>query len=152
MAIISVYHSCCVDIINCKLTTIALYVIVSFMCFYQARNEERRGNIASAQTKGNISLGLNVAAVVFTIVMWSVVVIPVAVTVSAKSSASGPTPQYCPTQYYCTIYYCFNSSDWSSCQRYYFYAYRPNDFNASTYCYEYNYYYYYYNNYCYYNG
>ena len=146
MAILSVYHSCCVDIINCKLTTSVLCSqLCHCTCFYQARNEERRGNIASARAKGNISLGLNVAAVVFTIMMWTVVAIPVAVTVNA----SRYTPQYCPTQYYCSTLSCYNSSNSSSCYRYYYYAY-SSSLNNATYCYTYFSYYSYY--YCAYYG
>eukprot|EP00731_Ephydatia_muelleri_P025171 Em0017g254a len=47
---------------------------------YNARNDEKRGNIAAARTKANISLCLNITAVVLVTVMWSVVAIPVAVT------------------------------------------------------------------------
>ena len=42
----------------------------------------------SARTMANISLGLNITAVVFVVVMWSAVAIPVAVTVSAQTSAT----------------------------------------------------------------
>ncbi|KAL5479854.1 hypothetical protein EMCRGX_G023445 [Ephydatia muelleri] len=47
---------------------------------YNARDDEKRGNIAAARTKANISLCLNITAVVLVTVMWSVVAIPVAVT------------------------------------------------------------------------
>ena len=83
---------------------------------HQAKDEERRGNIASARTKANISLGLNIAAVVFVIVMWSVVAIPVAVTVSAQAatpySAQAATPYCYPASpyYYCSATYCYYSS------------------------------------------
>ncbi|KAL5479887.1 hypothetical protein EMCRGX_G023484 [Ephydatia muelleri] len=63
-----------------------LCTISALLMSYNAKDEEKRGNIASARTKANISLGLNIAAVVFVIVMWSVVAIPVAVTVSAQTA------------------------------------------------------------------
>ncbi|KAL5479835.1 hypothetical protein EMCRGX_G023424 [Ephydatia muelleri] len=65
-----------------------LCTIAALCVSYNARDDEKRGNIAAARTKANISLCLNITAVVFVVVMWSVVVIPVAVTVSAQTSAA----------------------------------------------------------------
>ena len=97
---------------------------------HQAKDEERRGNIASARTKANISLGLNIAAVVFVIVMWSVVAIPVAVTVSAQTA----TPNCYPSSpnYYCYTSYCYNARCYYS--SYYSYS------SYSYYSYAYSYY------------
>ena len=110
---------------------------------YQAKDEERRGNIASARTKANISLGLNIAAVVFVIVMWSVVAIPVAVTVSAQAatpySAQTATPYCYPASpyYYCSATYCYYSY-------YYYYCYYDSFHSRSSFSYtSYSYYYYY---------
>ena len=103
---------------------------------HQAKDEERRGNIASARTKANISLGLNIAAVVFAVVMWSAVAIPVAVTVSAQTA----TPNCYPvsSDYYCYISYCYNG--YHSCYYYSYYSSSP-----------YSYSYYSYNSYSYYS-
>eukprot|EP00731_Ephydatia_muelleri_P004949 Em0002g1125a len=57
-----------------------LCTISALLVSFNAKEEEKRGNIAAARTKTNISLGLNIAAVMFVVVVWSVVAIPVAVT------------------------------------------------------------------------
>ena len=99
---------------------------------HQAKDEERRGNIASARTKANISLGLNIAAVVFAVVMWSAVAIPVAVTVSAQTSATqlptSQTPHCYPASsiYYCYISFCYTGS---SCYYYSFYSSSPYSYS-----------------------
>ncbi|KAL5479856.1 hypothetical protein EMCRGX_G023447 [Ephydatia muelleri] len=68
-----------------------LCTISALLISYNAKDEEKRGNIAAARTKANISLGLNIAAVVFVVVMWSVVAIPVAVTtVTVPAPADEP--------------------------------------------------------------
>ena len=114
---------------------------------HQAKDEERRGNIASARTKANISLGLNIAAVVFVIVMWSVVAIPVAVTVSAQAatpySAQAATPYCYPASpyYYCSASYCYYSS-------YYYYCYYDSYHSTSSFSYTSYLYYYYYSQQC----
>eukprot|EP00731_Ephydatia_muelleri_P025190 Em0017g273a len=135
----------------------------------QARDDEKRGNIAAARTKANISLCLNITAVVFVVVMWSVVVIPVAVTVSAQTSAaqlpaistpstvppttstvhpttSTPNP-YCysrPT-YYCSTSYCSYGLYIYYTYTYYSYSCSYNSYYSSysdSYS-SYSYYYYY---------
>ena len=133
----------------------------------QARDEERHGNIAAARTKANISLGLNIAAVVFTMVVWSVVAIPVAVTVSAAKSATIPptsstytlpTPAYCYTTtsplYYCQSTYCSYTPNYScSYSSYSSYSDSYNSYSYYTYYITYYYYLYCYSNYyiaCYY--
>ena len=140
----------------CTISALLMSYNVStlFLCFitlknnfsilpHQAKDEERRGNIASARTKANISLGLNIAAVVFVIVMWSVVAIPVAVTVSAQAatpySAQAATPYCYPASpyYYCSATYCYYSS-------YYYYCYYDSFHSKSSFSYtSYSYYYYY---------
>eukprot|EP00731_Ephydatia_muelleri_P025164 Em0017g247a len=113
-----------------------LCTISALLMSYNAKDEERRGNIASARTKANISLGLNIAAVVFAVVMWSAVAIPVAVTVSAQTA----TPNCYPvsSDYYCYISYCYNG--YHSCYYYSYYSSSP-----------YSYSYYSYNSYSYYS-
>ena len=103
---------------------------------HQAKDEEKRGNIASARTKANISLGLNIAAVVFVIVMWSVVAIPVAVTVSASAAQSPTSPSpYCySTPQYSYLSYCSTSSCYYS---YYYYCYYSSYYSYSSYSYTY---------------
>ena len=121
-----------------------------FPFLLQARGEERRGNIAVAKTKANISLGLNVAAVVFTIMVWSAVAIPVAVTVSAAKSTTPyttlPTPDCYTTtspQLHCYSAYCSYSYYYScSYSSYTSYSDSNNYYSYSGY---YNTYYYYVN-------
>eukprot|EP00731_Ephydatia_muelleri_P036029 Em0193g2a len=83
-----------------------LCTISALLVSFNAKEEEKRGNIAAARAKANISLGLNIAAVVFVVVVWSVVAIPVAVTVSAQTSATSP---YCYSAA-SSLYYCYQSS------------------------------------------
>lgn len=90
---------------------------------YNAKEEERRGNIAAAQSKANISLGLNIAAILFTIVMWSAVAIPVAVTVSASNTASPCYAGYICYSSYCSYYGSSAYSYYSPCSSYYYYSY-----------------------------
>ncbi|KAL5479891.1 hypothetical protein EMCRGX_G023489 [Ephydatia muelleri] len=124
-----------------------LCTISALLMSYNAKDEERRGNIASARTKANISLGLNIAAVVFVIVMWSVVAIPVAVTVSAQAatpySAQAATPYCYPASpyYYCSASYCYYSS-------YYYYCYYDSYHSTSSFSYTSYLYYYYYSQQC----
>ena len=113
---------------------------------HQAKDEEKRGNIAAARTKANISLGLNIAAVVFVVVMWSVVAIPVAVTVSAAQSPTSPSPYCYSTPQYSYLSYCITSS----C--YYSYCYYSSYFSYSSYSYTYYSYSYYYSQQCSVNG
>ena len=118
---------------------------------HQAKDDEKRGNIAAARTKANISLGLNIAAVVFVVAMWSVVAIPVAVTVSAQTSAAQlpaistpstvlPTTSTVRPTTSTPTPYCYSTQNPSDC--------------SSSYCYygsyTYYYYYYYYYSYTYY--
>eukprot|EP00731_Ephydatia_muelleri_P025149 Em0017g232a len=124
-----------------------LCTISALLMSYNAKDEEKRGNIASARTKANISLGLNIAAVVFVIVMWSVVAIPVAVTVSAAQSPTSSSPYcYSTPQYsylsYCSTTYCYYS--------YYYYSpcYYSSYYSYSSYSYTYYSYYYYYSQQC----
>ena len=142
---------------NCELYRAIIALQKCLLCFIRQRNEERRGNIASARTKGNISLGLNVAAVVFTIVVWSVVAIPVAVTVSAKSSATSPytTPYTTPSPYCYTSpsspYFCYTYT--CDINYYSYYSYRTCSYSSYYSYYDestnyYNYYTYY-SAYCY---
>ena len=120
---------------------------------HQAKDDEKRGNIAAARTKANISLGLNIAAVVFVVAMWSVVAIPVAVTVSAQTSASQlpttPSPYCYSTQQYPYLSYCYTSS----CYYANYYYYSPCSYNSyysySSYSYTSYSYYYYFSQYCY---
>ncbi|KAL5479865.1 hypothetical protein EMCRGX_G023457 [Ephydatia muelleri] len=71
----------------------SLLCTIAALCIsYNARDDEKRGNIAAARTKANISLALNIAAVVFVVVTWSVVAIPVAVTFSTQTSAAAQLP------------------------------------------------------------
>ncbi|KAL5505835.1 hypothetical protein EMCRGX_G007347 [Ephydatia muelleri] len=87
---------------------------------FNAKEEEKRGNIAAARTRANISLGLNIAAIVFVAVVWSAVAIPVAVTqTSAKCYSAASSLYYC-YQSNCTLYFhylyysiCYNSSSYS---------------------------------------
>ena len=76
----------------------ALLSVLMFNLLHQASDNEKRGNIAAARAKANISLGLNIAAVVFIVVMWSVVAIPIAVTLSTASCTVSPT-SVSPSQY-----------------------------------------------------
>ena len=101
---------------------------------HQAKDDEKRGNIASARTKANISLGLNIAAVVFVVVMWSVVAIPVAVTVSAAQSPTSPSPYCYSTPQYSYLSYCITSSCYYS---YYYYCYYSSYYSYSSYSYTY---------------
>ena len=127
-----------------------LCTISALLMSYSAKDEEKRGNIAAARTKANMSLGLNIAAVVFVVVMWSVVAIPVAVTVSAHNSATqlpttmAPTPYCYPTQsppsscytlycYYSSYYYYYYSCSYSS-----YYSYSSYSYNYYTYNYYYS--------------
>ena len=133
---------------------------------HQARDDEKRGNISAARTKANISLCLNIAAVVFVVVVWSVVAIPVAVTFSAQPSAaqlsaistpstvrptpstvppttrttSSPTP-YCYSALYssiCYIQYCYSSYSYYSCSYYSYYTYSSYSYSYSSYPYYYS--------------
>ncbi|KAL5479872.1 hypothetical protein EMCRGX_G023465 [Ephydatia muelleri] len=130
-----------------------LCTISALMISYNAKDDEKRGNIAAARTKANISLGLNIAAVVFVVAMWSVVAIPVAVTVSAQTSASQlpTTPsRYCySTQQYSYLSYCYTSS----CYYGNYYYYSPCSYNSyysySSYSYTSYSSYYYFSQYCY---
>ncbi|KAL5479844.1 hypothetical protein EMCRGX_G023433 [Ephydatia muelleri] len=107
--------------------------ISALLISYNAKDDEKRGNIAAARTKANISLGLNSAAVVFVVVMWSVVAIPVAVTVSAQTQLpTTPTPYCYSTQQYPS--YCFTS------YCYYYYCYYNSYYSYSSYSYH-SYYY-----------
>ena len=104
-----------------------LCTISALLISYSAKDEEKRGNIAAARTKANMSLGLNIAAVLFVVVMWSVVAIPVAVTVSAQNQAS----PYC-YQVYSYLYYCTRTSCYySSCSYYNYYSYSPEYYSYS---------------------
>ena len=123
---------------------------------HQAKDDEKRGNIAAARTKANISLGLNIAAVVFVVAMWSVVAIPVAVTVSAQTSAAQlpttPTPYCYSTQQnpsYCYSSYCSYNSYYSYYTYYYYSCSYNSYYSYSSYSYTYYSYYYYYSLYCY---
>ena len=104
LAISFMHHFCIIGLIQCKLVDCC--ISVSLFLLDQAKEEEKRGNIAAARAKANISLGLNIAAVVFVVVVWSVVAIPVAVTVSAQTSATTP---YCYSAA-SSLYYCYQSS------------------------------------------
>ena len=121
-----------------NVSTLFLCSITLKNCFsilpHQAKDEERRGNIASARTKANISLGLNIAAVVFVIVMWSVVAIPVAVTVSAAQSPTSPSPYCYSTPQYSYLSYCITSSCYYS---YSYYCYYSSYYSYSSYSYTY---------------
>eukprot|EP00731_Ephydatia_muelleri_P004972 Em0002g1148a len=104
-----------------------LCTISALLVSFNAKEEEKRGNIAAARTKANISLGLNIAAVVFVVVVWSVVAIPVAVTVSAQTSAKSP---YCSSAA-SSLYYCYQSS----CYMYNFHGLSYNCYYSSSYSY-----------------
>ncbi|KAL5479894.1 hypothetical protein EMCRGX_G023494 [Ephydatia muelleri] len=127
-----------------------LCTISALLMSYNAKDEEKRGNIAAARTKANISLGLNIAAVVFVVVMWSVVAIPVAVTVSAQTSATqlptSPSPYCYSTPQYSYLSYCYTSS----CYYGYYYSpcYYSSYYSYSSYSYTYYSYYYYYSQQC----
>ena len=89
----------------------------------------------------NISLGLNITAVVFVVVMWSAVAIPVAVTVSAQTSATQLTAistqntvRPTPTSY------CYSISDDSTP----FHCYASSCYYGHYYIYEHNSNHYYY--------
>ncbi|KAL5479346.1 hypothetical protein EMCRGX_G022859 [Ephydatia muelleri] len=111
-----------------------LCTIPALLISYNAKEDEKRGNIAAARTKANISLGLNITAVVFVVVMLSAVAIPVAVTVSAQTSTT--QPPYCySTQ--SSLYYCTQSSCYTYCSYYYYYSDSPDSYSYSYYSYSY---------------
>eukprot|EP00731_Ephydatia_muelleri_P025147 Em0017g230a len=114
-----------------------LCTISALLMSYNAKDEEKRGNIAAARTKANISLGLNIAAVVFIIVMWSVVAIPVAVTVSASAAQlpTTPTPYCYSTPQYSYLSYCSTTSCYYS--YYYSPCYYSSYYSYSSYSYTY---------------
>eukprot|EP00731_Ephydatia_muelleri_P036033 Em0193g6a len=106
-----------------------LCTISALFVSLNAKEEEKRGNIAAARAKANISLGLNIAAVVFVVVVWSVVAIPVAVTVSAQTSAKSP---YCSSAA-SSLYYCYQSSCYLYFHGlYYNYCYYSNSYSYSA--------------------
>eukprot|EP00731_Ephydatia_muelleri_P004902 Em0002g1078a len=93
-----------------------------------AKDEEKRGSIAAARSKANISLGLNIAAVVFVVVVWSVVAIPVAVTVSAQTSAKS---LYCYSAA-SSLYYCYQSSCYMYFHGLYYNCYYSSHYSTSA--------------------
>ncbi|KAL5505867.1 hypothetical protein EMCRGX_G007404 [Ephydatia muelleri] len=98
-----------------------LCTISALLVSYNAKEEEKRGNIAAARAKANISLGLNIAAVVFVVVVWSVVAIPVAVTVTSSYCNSAAS----------SLYYCYQSS----CTYMYFHYLYANCYYSNSYSY-----------------
>eukprot|EP00731_Ephydatia_muelleri_P025159 Em0017g242a len=153
-----------------------LCTISALMISYNAKDDEKRGNIAAARTKANISLGLNIAAVVFVVAMWSVVAIPVAVTVSAQTSAAQLPAISTPSTVHPTTStptpYCYSTQNPSDCSTqncyygsytyyyygyYYYYSYTYYYYSClysayysySSYSYNSYSYYYYYSQYCY---
>eukprot|EP00731_Ephydatia_muelleri_P037273 Em0433g2a len=91
------------------------------------RKKKNEGNIAAARAKANISLGLNIAAVVFVVVVWSVVAIPVAVTVSAQTSAKSPHCYSAAS----SLYYCYQTT----CYLYFHGLYYYSCYDSSSYSY-----------------
>ena len=112
LAVTFMHHFCVIGLIQCKLEDCCISVSLFLLLDHQAKEDEKQGNIAAARAKANISLGLNIAAVVFVVVVWSVVAIPVAVTVSAQTSATTVTPVTSPYCYSAasSLYYCYQSS------------------------------------------
>ncbi|KAL5505857.1 hypothetical protein EMCRGX_G007388 [Ephydatia muelleri] len=94
---------------------------------FDAKKEQKRGNIAAARAKANISLGLNITAVVFIVVVWSIVASQVAVNVRAQTSANSP---YCYSDA-SSLYYCYQSS----CNMYFHSLYYINCYYSSSYSY-----------------
>ena len=120
LAISFMYHFCIIGLLQCKLVDCRC-ISVSLFLLDQAKEEEKRGNIAAARAKANISLGLNIAAVVFVVVVWSVVAIPVAVTVTSSYCNSAAS----------SLYYCYQSS----CTYMYFHYLYANCYYSNSYSY-----------------
>ena len=106
---------------------IAAFLYHSLFLLDQAKKEQKRGNIAAARAKANISLGLNITAVVFIVVVWSIVASQVAVNVRAQTSANSP---YCYSDA-SSLYYCYQSS----CNMYFHSLYYINCYYSSSYSY-----------------
>ena len=127
LAISFMHHFCIIGLIQCKLVDCRC-ISVSLFLLDQAKEEEKRGNIASARAKANISLGLNIAAVVFVLVVWSVVAIPVAVTVSAQTPTRSP---YCYSAA-SSLYYCYQSICYMFFHSLNVYCYYSNSYSYSA--------------------
>ena len=85
----------------------------------QAKNDDAAGNQTGAKQKAYIALALNIAAVLFHVVVAIAIITPIAVTVSAAVkptiSTISPTPgwhqYYCR---YCSYPFCTYSNSYSS--------------------------------------
>lgn len=89
-----------------------LCTLPSILISCKAREEERRQNFAAARTKANISLSLNIGAVLLMILIWSAVTLPRMVTISSAVQNSTPSlpNATCYTSttaiHYCEIWRC----------------------------------------------
>ena len=131
------HHFCVIRLIQCKLVDCCISVSLFLLLDHQAKEDEKRGNIAAPRAKANISLGLNIAAVVFVVVVWSVVAIPVAVTVSAQTSATTVTPVTTVTSPYCysaasSLYNCYQSSCYLAFHGLYYSCYYSSSYSYSA--------------------
>ena len=50
-------------------------VFINFFCLSQARDDDRNGDLAAARTKGKISLGLNLTALVVVVLSWTAYIV-----------------------------------------------------------------------------
>ena len=98
-----------------------VFIVISFYIHIQAKQLAASGNLAEARNRGNMSLALNIAAIVALPVMYVSILGVVGLSVSAGGSSG--SSDYVGIPYYDNYNYYYGTGYYSSYYDYYYYYY-----------------------------